>query len=67
MERFGLLERMDRPMGDNDFLEGIEKYSGRILRPLKPGPKKKNTNNDAAVKSPNGEFLPPRQSLLADR
>ena len=45
MERFRQHERTGRPMGDMDFIEGIEKSSCRVLRPKKPGPKKKDTNN----------------------
>jgi putative transposase len=41
MDRFRQHERTGRPMGDVDFIEGIEKSSGRVLRPKKPGPKKK--------------------------
>ena len=32
-------------MGDMDFIEGIEKFSCRVLRLKKPGPKKKDINN----------------------
>ncbi len=45
MERFRQHERTGRPMGDMDFIEGIEKSSYRVLRPQKPGPKKKVTNS----------------------
>ena len=45
MERFRQHEWTGRPMGDMDFIEGIEKSSCRVLRPKKPGPKKKDTNN----------------------
>jgi len=44
-ERFRLHERTGRPMGDMDFIERIEKSSGRVLRPKKTGPKKKETYN----------------------
>jgi hypothetical protein len=37
MERFRQHERTGRPMGDMDFIEGIEKSSCRVLRPKKPG------------------------------
>ena len=45
MERIRQHERTGRPMGDMDFIEGIEKSICRVLRPQKPGPKKKDTNN----------------------
>jgi putative transposase len=45
MERFRQHERTGRPMGDMDFIEGIEKSSCRVLRPQKPGPKKQDTRN----------------------
>ena len=45
MERFRQHERTGRPIGDMDFIEEIEKSSGRVLRPKKPGPKKKDPNN----------------------
>ena len=45
MERFRQHERTGRPMGDTDFIKGIEKSSCRFLRPQKPGPKKKDAGN----------------------
>jgi len=34
-------ERSGRPLGSESFIERVEKRLGRILRPQKPGPKKK--------------------------
>ncbi|MDA3834653.1 MAG: transposase [Spirochaetales bacterium] len=34
-------ERTGRPLGENGFVENLEKVLGRRLRPQKPGPKKK--------------------------
>lgn len=45
MERFRQHERTGRPLGDKDFIEGIEKSSCRVLQQKKPGPKKKDTRN----------------------
>ena len=41
IDRHHLHERTGRPLGDEDFLERIEKLIGRDLRRQKPGPKKK--------------------------
>jgi putative transposase len=30
-----------RPLGDDKFIDSLEKMTGRILRKQKPGPKKK--------------------------
>jgi len=35
-------ERNARPLGSEHFVETIEKELGRMLRPQKPGPKKKH-------------------------
>jgi len=32
--------KVGRPLGDGDFIEKIEKVTGRFLRRNKPGPKK---------------------------
>jgi putative transposase len=40
IERYRLHERTGRPLGDEDFLERIEKLICRDLRRQKPGPKK---------------------------
>jgi len=45
MERFRLHERTGRPLGDEAFLERLEKLVSRVLRQQKPGPKKKDTNS----------------------
>ena len=37
-------ERTGRPIGDNDFIEKLEKITGRHLKPRKPGPKPKAVN-----------------------
>ncbi len=37
-----LHERTGRPLGSDRFLEKMEVTLGRVLRPQKPGPKKKN-------------------------
>ena len=34
-------ERTGRPLGENGFVENLEKMLGRSLQPQKPGPKKK--------------------------
>ena len=39
--RYRRHERTGRPLGDEGFLERIEKLIGRDLRRQKPGPKKK--------------------------
>ena len=36
-------ERTGRPLGSEDFVQKIEKKLGRILRPQKPGPKKRDS------------------------
>jgi putative transposase len=33
-------ERTGRPLGSGGFVEEMEKKTGRILRPQRPGPKK---------------------------
>lgn len=33
-----------RPLGDNQFIEAIEKLTGRVLHKQKPGPKEENGN-----------------------
>jgi putative transposase len=45
MMRFRQHERTGRPMGNMAFIEAIEKFSCRVLRPQKRGPKKKAANN----------------------
>jgi putative transposase len=35
-------ERTGRPLGSGSFVEEIEQKIGRILRPQRPGPKKKS-------------------------
>jgi putative transposase len=37
-------ERTGRPMGDNGFIEEVEKITGRQLKIRKPGPKPKARN-----------------------
>lgn len=44
MERLCLHERTGRPLGDEIFIERLEKMVGRILRRQKPGRKKKRSN-----------------------
>jgi len=39
-ETFRLHERTGRPLGDETFLENIERIAGRSLRPQKPGRKR---------------------------
>jgi len=38
--------RTGRPLGDDEFIEKLEKITGRILRKLKPGPKKVKEEED---------------------
>ena len=38
-------ERTGRPLGNNNFIETLEQALNRILRPQKPGPKKKQDSN----------------------
>ena len=38
-------EKTGRPLGSNSFIDKIEHAVGRILRPQKPGPKKKRHNS----------------------
>lgn len=45
MERFRLHERTGRPLGDEDFLERVEKLVCRVLKRQKSGPKKKDTDS----------------------
>lgn len=45
MEHFRLHERTGRPLGDDAFLERLEKLVGSVLRRKKPGPKKKHSNS----------------------
>ena len=40
-EALRLRERTGRPLGDARFLAKLERLAGRVLRPRKPGPKKK--------------------------
>ena len=40
-EALRLHERTGRPLGDARFLAKLERLAGRVLRPRKPGPKKK--------------------------
>jgi putative transposase len=35
-------ERTGRPLGNGSFVEEMEQKIGRILRPQRPGPKKKS-------------------------
>jgi hypothetical protein len=35
-------ERTGRPLGEDGFIEGLERLVQRTLRPQKPGPKEKN-------------------------
>ena len=42
IERFRKHDRTGRPLGDNSFIKKLESSLGRRLRPLKPGPKKKD-------------------------
>jgi putative transposase len=44
VEIFRKQERTGRPIGDNDFIEKLEKITGRHLKPRKPGPKPKAVN-----------------------
>jgi putative transposase len=44
-ELFRRHERTGRPLGENAFLERVEKALGRILRPNKRGPKPKQDKN----------------------
>ncbi len=39
-----LHERTGRPLGNDNFVDTIERTVGRVLRPRKPGPKKKSSN-----------------------
>ncbi len=39
-----LHERTGRPLGSGSFIDRLEKFSNRTLRPLKPGPKKGRSN-----------------------
>ncbi|MEI9477426.1 MAG: hypothetical protein WCO26_12720 [Deltaproteobacteria bacterium] len=45
MQRFRLHERTGRPLGDEAFIERMEKVACRLLRRRKPGSRKKDTNN----------------------
>ena len=45
MEKLRLHERTGRPLGDEIFMERLERIVGKILRRQKPGPKKKRSNN----------------------
>ncbi len=38
-------ERTGRPLGNNGFVDRLEKRLGRILRPQKPGPRNKQNNS----------------------
>ncbi|WP_321530658.1 hypothetical protein [uncultured Desulfuromonas sp.] len=38
-------ERTGRPLGKASFVEHLEQETGRMLRPQKPGPKKKKIEN----------------------
>ena len=44
LELLRLHERTGRPLGSIGFVEKMEQSLGRVLRPLKPGPKKKQGN-----------------------
>ena len=44
VEIFRKHERTGKPIGDNDFIEKLEKITGRHLKPRKPGPKPKAVN-----------------------
>ena len=44
IEAFRKHERTGRPIGDNSFIEGVEKIAGRQLKLRKPGPKPKSQN-----------------------
>ena len=45
IERYRLHERTGRPLGDEAFVERMEKVVCRVLRRRKPRPRKKDTNN----------------------
>ena len=45
IECFRLHERTGRPLGDEAFVERMEKLVCRVLRRRKPGPRKKDTHN----------------------
>jgi hypothetical protein len=40
LKRFRTHERTSRVLGDDEFLKGLEKQLGRVLRRQKPGPRK---------------------------
>lgn len=44
MEALRLHERTGRPLGDEGFIAGLEKTSGRVLHRGKPGPKRRAQN-----------------------
>ena len=44
IEAFRKHERSGRPIGNDDFIEKVEKITGRRVKPRKPGPKPKSVN-----------------------